>query len=337
MNVREEFLKERLSGVGGSDVASVLNVGYGCALRLFREKRSERPDFPRDENAAMELGQVLEPWIAKKYEEKTGLLALVAPTARDKEYPELLVHIDRILHGMPSLLVSRSTRHGVLEIKAVGSRVFYEMKRTGLAIDYALQLQWGMMLWDLSLGAFAVCNRDTGELVTWDVKRDDELCQILKERAIAFWADMKGGIAPDRLDPDDPRCHRCEYRRSCQGNALIHIDAKAKMEADESMRPLLKEYEERKQLYEEVSESLEIQKEMIRVAMGDRVAVQAGDHKVYYKPQSAEGWDSKEMASDIGRLSGTVDYDGTFIPALPASIQARYKKLGKPFRPLRIY
>ena len=56
----QAFAAERLTGLGGSDAASLLNIGWGCRRRLWYEKRNVEPDYKREENAAMELGQVLD-------------------------------------------------------------------------------------------------------------------------------------------------------------------------------------------------------------------------------------------------------------------------------------
>ena len=60
---RQQFLEERRTMIGGSDAASVLNVGYGCRRRLVMQKRGVTPDFDID-SPQMERGRVMEPIIA---------------------------------------------------------------------------------------------------------------------------------------------------------------------------------------------------------------------------------------------------------------------------------
>jgi predicted phage-related endonuclease len=98
---REAFLQERKKGVGGSDVASVFNEGYGCRLRLWREKRGEVPDYPREENDAMLIGTALEPIAAMKYErEARRTVIIVKRPIIHPLHPELRVNVDRQI--MPS-------------------------------------------------------------------------------------------------------------------------------------------------------------------------------------------------------------------------------------------
>jgi predicted phage-related endonuclease len=330
-----ELLEDRKSGVGGSDVASVLNIGWGCALRLYRSKRGEIPDYPRKETGAMKLGKILEPFIADEFRERTGAQVVQVPVARDKQYPELLVHADRLLcHANGG---SMQREWGVMEIKALGARPFLEMKREGLSIDYSLQIQWGMLIHGVPWGCFVVSNRDTWEQLDWDVYRDDELCGMVKARVLEFWANVQAGNPPDRLDPDDRRCQTCEYRRTCQGDALIHIDPKAKIEQDESLRPLLVEYSERKAIFDAAEESLEIQKALIKDAMGDRAAAGVDKSKIYYGQRVPRCFNTDKMGAAISLLGGKVDYDGTFLPLPPVFIEANFKEAGKPFRSLRIF
>jgi predicted phage-related endonuclease len=328
-----ELLADRATGIGGSDISSVLNTGYGCALRLYRQKRGEVPDYPREVTPAMELGKLLEPWIAQKFSERHVCRVWEVGVRRGAIYQFLLVHADRLYMKPKWLPLSPDARDAidgdarVLEVKAVGSRVFYKAKNEGLPIDYYLQLIWGIGLWEAEVGAFALCNRDTGEILDWEHVRDDALLGMASNKAIDLWVDIQAGNPPARLDPDDQRCARCEYRKSCQGNALIHIDPKAKMENDESLRPLLAEYEERKKDYEIASESLEAQKEAIKCAVGDRPAVACGDSKVYYKPQTRHTWAAEEMATELCKITGKS----------PADVERAYKREGMPFRSLRIY
>ena len=45
---RAQFLQDRKQGVGGSDIASLFNIGWGCKRRLFYDKTNTPEDFPRD-------------------------------------------------------------------------------------------------------------------------------------------------------------------------------------------------------------------------------------------------------------------------------------------------
>ncbi len=171
---REQFLAERRTGIGGSDVAAMFSIGYGCRLALWRDKRNQTPDFPDETTGPMELGKILEPYFADKYAEITGRSITAPGVARHPDQPELLVHVDRLIYD-----AARGSEPGVLEIKSVGRGAFYRYKREGIPEDYILQLQHGMLVTGLRWGAFAIGCRDFGvtresDLLRWDVERDGE-------------------------------------------------------------------------------------------------------------------------------------------------------------------
>ena len=114
------FLAERLKGVGGSDVSSLFNEGYGCRRRLFYQKTSAVPDFPREENDAMSLGKFLENWFADKYSRTTG--------RRVVSYDDPFVHP---VHQWARVNLDRAACRedgtwGAQEIKAMGRAMYYK-------------------------------------------------------------------------------------------------------------------------------------------------------------------------------------------------------------------
>lgn len=341
---REQLLHDRTTGIGGSDIASLFSVGYGCRLRLWREKRGEARDFPDQDSGPMKLGRWLEPHIADEYAQETGRRVFTESVHRHPVHDFLLVHIDRGLqdYAIPGI--------GVLEIKAIGARPFGEVKRSGMIEDYVLQVIHGMLVTGRQWGAFAVMNRDSGQMLHWDVARDEAVCQLILEEGPIFWAQVENGPAPEMLPPDDPRCGRCDWRVSCQGNALIQIAAGRGEEIPqaEELRPLLAEYDERKSLADEAGGLLEESKEMIRVALGTRTAVRVGKRPIYHKPQTSMRWDADTMAESLARARGKVEYpagevrDGQFVPTdeakfVPAGGLAKEFKRASVSGPLRVY
>ena len=157
----EEFHAERRTGIGGSDIAALFNLGYGCTLKLWRQKRGEVPDFAQRESGPMKLGKILEAFFAEEYTRLTGRTVRTEPVKRHELYPFMLVHVDRMILD-PS---ARGSSEGVLEVKALGREMFFKVKREGMIEDYVLQLQHGMLVHGSEWGEFAVGSRDSGELL----------------------------------------------------------------------------------------------------------------------------------------------------------------------------
>lgn len=69
---REQWLAERRTGLGGSDIAKILGASvWGTAVDVYLDKKGLLP--PQKENMAMKLGTALEPFVADQFMEKSGL------------------------------------------------------------------------------------------------------------------------------------------------------------------------------------------------------------------------------------------------------------------------
>jgi hypothetical protein len=380
MTDRQEFLRLRALGIGGSDCASLLEPllrsaselapKYGCQRRLMYEKGGWEPDFDREETGPMKLGNILEPHACDAYAEKTGRRVLVVGQQKHPHFPELVGHVDRLIHS------DHRPDQGVLECKALGLRVFYEMKRTGLLIDYLLQIQHYMTVNDLKWGSFCVVCRDSFEILWWDVERVDEICNAVLVEGPKFWAlaterrcecgcdadwhrasgepcqgcgecpafkaasKCPAENLPDRLNPDDSRCQNCQYRLSCQGNALMESmpDGSKGMFVMPELTGLAVERIARAEMLKQATELVAETDEMIRGALGDRTEVMVpinGELRpIYWKAQpgtplwkghAEEATAMLKMAKEKAVAAGVPAED---LPVLGAP------KLGMPKRPL---
>ncbi len=351
---RAAWLAERKLGIGGSDAASLLNIGWGCRRRLWYDKRDTPADYPREETKAMTLGKLLEPWFAEQYAEVTGRKVYELENAwTHPEIPELRVNVDR------SVFDQSRSHYGILEIKSVGRAAFYKYKREGLPVDYIAQVQHGLAVGkqDYQWGSYCIGSRDSGEILWWDVEPNETIIREIESEGPLFWRMVENGPAPDRLEPDDKRCSNCEYRKACQGDALIHVDD-GEMPQAEELRGLLAEYMERKALFAQAEELVEETGEELRTKLGDRQAVYVGDKKVYYRPQAGrtlykgkellEAYKKTRSALD-GLLKELANVDFILTPKQIEDIKAgiafsnehappeQFVDTSKPSRPLRIF
>ena len=294
MDDRAAWLAERRKGIGGSDCASLMNEGYGCRRRLWYDKVGVPESDPEESERtkdAKELGNYLEPMFANKYAEKTGRTIMV----RDEPYVNGIIrcNVDRLA------LAPDGKGYGVLEIKAVSRGVFFNIKREGLPPDYILEVQHGLIASGLSWGSYAIGNRDSGELLWWDVEKNDTICKEIEREAAVFWgtvqaADEGGPGAPyDRLEPDDRRCQSCHWRTTCQGAQLIQLEPPGEYEQDESLAALTNQYAERNALKKEADELVEETKAEIQSRMAGRPKVIAGGTKIQFYEKDRAGYTVK--------------------------------------------
>jgi len=308
---RAAFLAERQTGIGGSDVHHLFRLPpYGCALKLWREKTGQAPDYPRDESGPMRRGQKLESIIADEYAAATGRRVETRGLIRHPEHPEMLVHIDRAVYSHDRLVEighnESDFQPGVLEIKSVGRDMLAKLKREGMPDAYILQLQHGMLCTGYQWGSFAVHCADNWQLIWWDVDRDEEIIGLVRDEVLAFWRSVQSGDPPDSLPAGDKRCQRCEYRTSCRGQALLDLCAGSddgEVEHDPAIAAVVAEYVEARDIAEEADALVAAAREKLEAALGDRTAVDTPGARVYWRPQTSMRWDTRALERDKPELA----------------------------------
>lgn len=292
MTEREQFLAERQLGVGGSDAASLFNLGWGCQRRLWYDKTAAKKDFEFEQTKAIRLGSLLEPFFLSEYSSETGNgVDTRAQFVRDDK-SHIAVHIDA---WVTPAITPKCLNQGVAEIKSCGRGAWHKYKREGLPDDYTLQLQTGMGVTGSEWGVFIIGCRDSGEILHWNVDSRPDIYAEIKAAAASFWEDLKATENPyDRLEPDDHRCASCSYRTTCQGEhislAAAGLTAKDGYEMDNSILPLLIERAERSELKKEAENLFDETNEEIKARLGDRklVCTEQGHKVQYYSFHKAE-------------------------------------------------
>ncbi len=194
---REQWLRERRRGIGGSDTPVVVlgeRHPFRTPRQLWEEKTGRSPDV--EETPAMRRGTVLEPVVADLYREVTGRkLRRVNAVLQHPEHDWMLGNVDReIVAARPD------DGPGVLEIKCPGLRVFAQCRREGIPDYYQLQMQHYLAVTGRKWGAFAVFSAERWDLLHFDVERDDELIELIVERDAAFWELVKSGTPPESAE-----------------------------------------------------------------------------------------------------------------------------------------
>lgn len=92
---REQWLKERRTGIGGSDAAAILGVSrYATPYTVWADKLGLLPE--KEDTESMRQGRDLEEYVAQRFYEQTGKkVRRENRTLRNPLYPYSLAHIDR--------------------------------------------------------------------------------------------------------------------------------------------------------------------------------------------------------------------------------------------------
>jgi len=188
---RSKLLKDRQTGLGGSDSAAILGVDpYRTILDVYYEKRGELG--PKEDNKDMKRGRLLEDDIATLFMEDTGAkLVRERMLRRHAAVDYIIGHIDRRIMSMPG-----EDGQGIFEAKA--PRAFQYPKWKGDPPDEVyVQVQHYMGVFNLNY-AYACAWLGATDLVYHRVPRDNEFIAHLFEREQHFWeAHVLKGIPPE--------------------------------------------------------------------------------------------------------------------------------------------
>jgi len=105
----DEWLKQRTSGIGGSDCSAILGMNpYMSPFDVYANKLNLIPDKP--DNEAMRQGRDLEAYVAERFCEATGKkVRRRNAILHHPEYPWMLGNVDRLVIGEQAGMEAKTT------------------------------------------------------------------------------------------------------------------------------------------------------------------------------------------------------------------------------------
>ena len=85
------------------------------------------------------------------------------------------------LQRVDRAIVGQERGPGVLEIKTVSDRAYWDLKRDGVPLGYLMQVQWYMRVLGWKWSCIAALNRDTGQLDLYEIKARSALMDNVAE------------------------------------------------------------------------------------------------------------------------------------------------------------
>lgn len=190
---REEWLHARRQFVGASEVAAICGLDpYLSAYALWAEKSGRLADERESDGDISEAaywGNILEPLIADRYAEETGLELkdYGRTTLMRGDHPNLVATLDREILAPGA--------HGVLEIKAPGF-LQRDTWQDGPPERHVIQLQAQLAVTGLSWGAIAALIGGQ-DFRIYRVDRDQELIDLALERVDEFMTCVREDVPPE--------------------------------------------------------------------------------------------------------------------------------------------
>lgn len=283
---REEWLEIRKSGIGSSEVATILGLNpWETPYQLWRRKKGI--DAPKQENAAMRNGHHLEDAVSRMWNDATGREIIKRSAIdwiiRDNDRPFLQVSPDRTYW----LGESRSPEaKGILEIKTTRMKV----NPDDLPKYWFAQLQYQMGVAGYEQGSLAWLSAGMGfDFGYQDLILVSDFFAWEVEEVERFWTDcVIGGREPNAISVKDVLL---KYNRHTNGKILECSDEI--FEAYQNLKEVKKEIK----ALEERQESLE---GTIKMAFEDAEALSYGGDTIatWKAPKPGVKFNDKAFIAD---------------------------------------
>lgn len=275
---REEWLRYRKCGIGGSDVAAILGISkWNSAISLWLDKTNQTNE-PVEENEAMQWGTIMEPIIRKHFAEVTGKTVVeVKAMLQHPEHPFMLADVD-------GLTTDDEGNPAILEIKTAS-----EYKRSEWENDipayYQTQVQHYLCVTGVQK-AFVAVLIGGNSFKVYEVDADAEIQSMLIAVEKDFWNKVQNMIRLE-MDGSDAAKNLLDslYRGGIEEQIVMPDEA---IEYVDAYIEACVEEDNAKAKKQEASNH-------IKEIMGDYDKATCLGHSISWKPVSSERLDTKAL------------------------------------------
>ena len=290
---REDWLKERKKGIGGSDVACVLGLNkYKSAFALYNEKKSEEiEDF---DNEAMRIGRDLEEYVASRFTELSGIKVRHENAILiNEEFPFIRANVDRLCVGVKAGLECKTAStwnaknfgKGEFPVNYYAQCVAY-MAVTGLPDWYLAVLVMGKEFKVYKLTRDKDC--DCPEWCECAVYVGDDEIESLVSACREFWCEhVEKNVPPAVFNSNDDEA----ISSACNPDSGQEIDMTGYLDKLAELTNI------KGQIDELTAQKKQLEGE-IKMFMGDCGKGYADGYKVSFTKQSRTTYDVKRFIED---------------------------------------
>jgi len=185
---RAAFLKERLTGIGGSEAAGVCRASRWenkSPVAIYLDKLGEGTELP--DNVRMRIGRKFENPLLEMYEEDTGLTLSENPgLIRHRKYPFLLAHVDGLVEGshIVEIKMITSPHHDEWATIEEGKEWY---ARGDIPEDYYYQIQHYLMVTGLEEAHLYAYIASFDPIRLYKFKRNNLFILKMRAAEIDFW------------------------------------------------------------------------------------------------------------------------------------------------------
>lgn len=278
---KEEWLKHRQAGIGGSDASCIAGLNpWKSAIQLYMDKKEENPQ--EQKSLRMELGNRLEGLVAELFTEATGLkVRNVNGILKNDKYPFALANIDRAIVGEKAFLECKTTNSYALKEWEEGVPAHYEIQCLHyMAITGATHCYIAALI-------------GNSDFIWHKIERDQETIDYLMQIERDFW---ENNIEKDVVPMPDGSDAYSEYLKKkydkSNGQVIeLHLleNGVNKLNRYDEIVADIKVLESEKKLIEQE----------IQLHMEEFEVAKIGDRKVTWKSSSRNTIDSKKLKAEM--------------------------------------
>ena len=308
---RAEWLAQRRTGIGGSDVAAILGLSkFKSPLDVFKDKLGETPNG--EQSQAAYWGTKLEDIVAKEFQERTGLKVQRVNKQLSRE-GWMHANIDRAVvnHAISGTVRIQGeakqaetgrllTTDAILECKTASSYIADQwgpsqeeeivsgkvVSDHKIPIYYETQVQWYLGVTGASV-CFVAALLGGQDFRIYLVHRDNEVITALQDQCRAFWFEHV-----QKQVPPDP--HTAE-----EVQKLFAKDSGEMIEASNEVATDIGELRNLVEQVKALEAEQKIVKDRICAALGERTGfLIAGEKACTFKAQKSTRFDTTRFKKE---------------------------------------
>ena len=259
---REDWLKHRRSGIGGSDAAATLGLNaYKSPFAVWADKLGQLPD--QEDNEAMRQGRDLEDYVAQRFAEQTGKKCRrYNAIIRNDAYPFALANIDRAVVGEKAGLECKTT--SLMNLKRYKAGEYPD--------NYYVQCMHYLAVTGWDKWYLAVLVLGSGFYV-FEIERDEGEINALMEAERACWDDHVVTQQPPAVDGS---------RSTAKAINAMAIDSTDEAEIHES-KASLTELEAITGQIRFLAKRAETIRQDIKVKMGGATSARCDEYQAFWR------------------------------------------------------
>lgn len=282
---REEWLKWRCMGVGGSDASVIAGVNkYRSVFRLWLEKTGQEEPQETDSEYT-HFGTILEPVVKQEFTRRTGLkIRNKRAILQSSEYPFMLADLDGV--------INENGKMCIFEAKTA-SAYKQEVWEDGVPLEYLYQIQHYMAVTGAEKTYIAALVGGN-HFIYHEVARDGEMIAGIIRMEKEFWEEyvLAGKEPPADGSEATTKFLNEKYKNS---NGIT-------VELPEEVLPLCERYDDITARLNKLKEEKEAVTNQVKNYLGENESGVVGDRKISWKTVTSTAFDKKRLEAEQAEI-----------------------------------